>query len=160
MRLQLLWPSFWCRIWLHFWGRVSRAFKNTVFALPAAARGSSSQQRLRVHARRFARWYQFAATVRLDAGRSGLAASAAGERASAAEAADVEPAATSAASSGLTYEQHRTQGVKPRGQPHVPLEELAALRPGRSSPSSFVLQRHAVMVCGRPVVVPIPHTAY
>ena len=106
------------------------------------------------------RWYQFAATVRLDAVRSGLAASAAGERASAAEAADVEPAATSAASSGLTYEQHRTQGVKPRGQPHVPLEELAALRPGRSSPSSFVLQRHAVMVCGRPVVVPIPHTAY
>ena len=105
------------------------------------------------------RWYQ-SADRRLDAVRSGLAASAAGEEASAAEAADVEPAATSAASSGLTYEQHRHKGVRPRGQPQTPQEELSALRLGRSSPANFALQRHAVMVCGRPIVVPIPRIAY
>ena len=105
------------------------------------------------------RWYQSAAH-RLDAVRGGLAASAAGEDAPAADATAVDPAATSAASSGLTYEQHRQQGVRPRGQPQNPQEELAALRHGRTSPANFVLQRHAVMVCGRPVVVPIPCNAY
>ena len=47
------------------------------------------------------------------------------------------------------------EGVRPRGQPTTPDEELAALRLGRTVPAAFSPQRHAVMVCGRPVVVPL-----
>ena len=45
-------------------------------------------------------------------------------------------------------------GVVPRGQPVHRQEELAALRLGRSSPISFAVTRHAMMIAGRPVVVP------
>ena len=51
-------------------------------------------------------------------------------------------------------QQERHAGVQPRGQPTAPAEELAALRLARTEPSAFNIQRHAVMVCGRPVVVP------
>ena len=45
-------------------------------------------------------------------------------------------------------------GVLPRGQPEHPQEELAALRLGRTAPISFAVTRHAMMIAGRPVVVP------
>ena len=45
-------------------------------------------------------------------------------------------------------------GVAPRGQPVQPQEELAALRLGRTSPISFAVARHAMMIAGRPIVVP------
>ena len=47
-----------------------------------------------------------------------------------------------------------SEGVQPRGQPEDPHEELAALRFARAQPSAFSVQRHAVMILGRPVVVP------
>ena len=45
-------------------------------------------------------------------------------------------------------------GVKPRGLPKAPAEELAALRLAGATSGSFAPWRHSVMVCGRPVVVP------
>ena len=45
------------------------------------------------------------------------------------------------------------KGLQPRDQPENPMEELAALRFARTSTASFAVQRHAVMVLGRPVVV-------
>ena len=57
---------------------------------------------------------------------------------------------------GDQMERRRWTGVQPRGQPDKPGQELAALRLGRAVPTTFNIQRHAVMVCGRPVVVPSP----
>ena len=104
------------------------------------------------------RWLEGAAE-RLDRVRTGLGASAA-----AAECPEVvetawplpgaEPAAAS--SSGDGWASRRLTGVQPRGQPEKPAQELAALRLGRTTPTAFNIQRHAVMVCGRPVVVPSP----
>ena len=52
---------------------------------------------------------------------------------------------------------HATQdGVQQRGQPATAQEELAALRLGRTSPLSAMPCGHAMMIAGRPVVV--PHT--
>ena len=103
------------------------------------------------------RWLQGAAE-RLDLVRAGLGASA--EAAECREAIDsstplpgVEPAAASSSGAGTSS---CSAGVQPRGQPELPAEELAALRLGRTTPTAFNIQRHAVMVCGRPVVVPSP----
>ena len=43
-------------------------------------------------------------------------------------------------------------GLEPRDLPRVPQEELAALRFAGAKPQSFAPWRHAIMVCGRPVV--------
>ena len=103
------------------------------------------------------RWLQGAAE-RLDLVRAGLGASA--EAAECREAADTstpppgaEPAPASSSGAGASS---CSTGVQPRGQPELPAEELAALRLGRTTPTAFNIQRHAVMVCGRPVVVPSP----
>ena len=45
-------------------------------------------------------------------------------------------------------------GVQMRGQPSTAEEELATLRLGRTSPLSAMPCRHAMMIAGRPVVVP------
>ena len=103
------------------------------------------------------RWLQGAAE-RLDRVRTGLGASAA-----AAECLEVvetarplpgaEPAAASSSGDGASC---RSTGVQPRGQPELPAQELAALRLGRTTPTAFNTQRHAVVVCGRPGVVSSP----
>jgi len=49
----------------------------------------------------------------------------------------------------------RWAGAQPRDLPADPAEDLAALRLSGSRPQSFAPWRHAVMVCGRPVVVPL-----
>ena len=101
------------------------------------------------------RWLEGAAQ-RLDRVREGLGQTAEGG-ASAPSVATPTPDAEPAAASGeppAAPANRRLAGVRPRGQPTTPAEELAALRLGRSTPSAFNLQRHAVMVCGRPVVVP------
>jgi hypothetical protein len=49
----------------------------------------------------------------------------------------------------------RWAGAQPRDLPADPAEELAALRLAGSRPQSFAPWQHAVMVCGRPVVVPL-----
>ena len=51
-------------------------------------------------------------------------------------------------------------GVQPRGQPSTPMEELAALRFSRAAPVAFNVQRHAVMIAGRPVVVTVLISAF
>ena len=106
------------------------------------------------------RWVS-AAAGRLDGVRDGLAASsglaskAAGAPPGKGSASSgVEPSATPEQPPNDTFGGHRAQGVQPRGQPTTQTEELAALRLGRTAPAAFNLQRHAVMVCGRPVVVP------
>ena len=45
------------------------------------------------------------------------------------------------------------EGVQPRPLPSTPSSELAALRLAGAKPHAFAPWRHAVMVCGRPVVV-------
>ena len=105
------------------------------------------------------RWPE-AAADRLDAVRRGLATSAEAASSSAAGPSQgapsgVEPSATPAERPAGSYGARKAEGVQPRGQPKTPTEELAALRLGRTAPAAFNLQRHAVMVCGRPVVVPI-----
>ena len=102
------------------------------------------------------RWLQ-ATAGRLDAVRSGLAQSAAQEEGQGAEPRDVEPSAASSSSAVLSYGEHMRSGAQPTGQPQNPEEELAALRLGRTEPVNFNLQRHAVMVCGRPVVASMQH---
>ena len=99
------------------------------------------------------RWPQ-AAAGRLDNVRDHLAHAAASSAEGATTSAAVEPSAT-AVGAAFSRQEKRMEGVQPRGQPTVPREELAALRLGRTAPSNFNLQRHAVMVCGRPVVVPL-----
>ena len=61
-------------------------------------------------------------------------------------------AAASASSRAEPSAARDDSGVPVRGQPQTPAEELAALRFARASPTTFALQRHAVMICGRPVV--------
>ena len=98
------------------------------------------------------RWIT-AAAGRLDNVRAGLADSSLQGLPPPPRPQDVEPTATS--SWGREYQERRKTGVKERGQPETPAQELAALRLGRTVPASFNPQRHAVMVCGRPVVVPL-----
>ena len=99
------------------------------------------------------RWYQ-AAADRLDSVRDELARTDAPEgEAAAGPPADVEPSATSSAGPAQPWMERRKMGVQPRQEPTDPAEEMAALRLARTAPSNFNLQRQAVMICGRPVVV-------
>ena len=102
------------------------------------------------------RWLESAAE-RLDRVRAGLGDTSGGvsdDTPMPPASPDVEPSATSAAaSSSQAPAVRRHMGVQPRGQPEDPAQELAALRLGRTSPMAFNPQRHAVMICGRPVVV-------
>ena len=65
--------------------------------------------------------------------------------------AGIEPSAIPAVPS------EQLEGVRPRQQPDDPAQELAALRLARHSPATFMVQRQAVMIEGRPVVVPGVH---
>ena len=101
------------------------------------------------------RWYQAAAS-RLDSVHDELARTAISpDAASVDPPGDVEPSATSSRALVESWKERCKAGVQTRGQPADAEEELAALRHGRAGPSNFNLQRHAVTVCGRPVVVPI-----
>ena len=83
-----------------------------------------------------------AATGRLTGVREGLAASAeapTGASSAARGSAAVEPSATAASQPSGSYGAHRSSGVQPRGQPTTPVEELAALRLGRTAPAAFNL---------------------
>ena len=99
------------------------------------------------------RWYRGVAH-RLDIVREGLATSAEGGASSSTSRPADAPPSAAAASSSASAPGPQNRGVQPRGQPGTPDEELAAMRLGRAVPASFNLQRHAVMVCGRPVVAP------
>ena len=102
------------------------------------------------------RWYQSAAS-RLDNVRDDLArtGSSDGQGSSDPPRGDVESTATSSRGVFESLAERRATEVKARGQPADAAEELGALRHGRTSPANFNLQRHAVMVSGRPVVVHI-----
>ena len=135
---------------VHFWQRKNLQSQPALGAMPGKSvwqpKGSMPDRR----------WLQ-ATAERLDAVRSGLAQSAAQEESQGVESRDVEPSAASSSSAGPSYGDPMQSGVQPRGQPQNPQEELAALRLGRTAPSTFNLQRHAVMVRGRPVVAPMQH---
>ena len=101
------------------------------------------------------RWID-ASAKRLDNVRQSLdiSAAATGTASSSQVGGSVEPSATPSPLAEETDAAHHGQGVQPRGQPSTPIEELAALRLGRTAPAAFNIQRQAVMILGRPVVVP------
>ena len=100
------------------------------------------------------RWVDASADRLSNVRRSVDASAEATSAASSSEArSSVEPSATLSRPAEGSYAGRRSQGVQPRGPPTNPAEELAALRLGRTSPATFNIQRQAVMICGRPVVV-------